>query len=145
EARYTPQGIQLTLDEALLFPSARAQLTGEGLAMLEQISRAIKPLNRHIRVVGHTDDRPIRSRRFASNWELSAARAVSVVAFFIQQGGIAPTRLSAAGYGASRPRAPNDTPGNRARNRRVEIILGQPLVMDVNVKHNEGHEPVRVR
>jgi chemotaxis protein MotB len=76
-----------------------------------------------VRVEGHTDNVSIHTKRFPSNWELSIARAVSVVKHFAEVNQIDPQRLSAVGYGKSRPVAPNDTPSNRAKNRRVEIIL----------------------
>jgi chemotaxis protein MotB len=75
-----------------------------------------------VRVEGHTDAVPIRTARFESNWELSAARAVAVARTF-QAAGLAPERLSATGYGEHRPVGGNETPEERARNRRVEILM----------------------
>jgi chemotaxis protein MotB len=74
-------------------------------------------------VEGHTDDVPIENKRFPSNWELSVARAVKVVKYFISKGNISPERLSAAGYGDSKPLYPNVSNHNRELNRRVGIIL----------------------
>jgi chemotaxis protein MotB len=74
-------------------------------------------------IEGHTDDVPIHTRLFRSNWELSTARASAVIAFLIEALGFDPTRLSAAGYGEFHPRVPNDTAENRARNRRVDIVI----------------------
>ena len=124
EAVYTPDGIHLTLDDKLLFGSGSARLTTGGETLLDRVARIIKPLKRTIRVEGHTDNRPIATSAYPSNWELSTARAVSVVKYLIQSAGIAPQSLAAAGYGDSRPRAPNDTERNMSKNRRVEIILG---------------------
>ncbi|MBW2599847.1 MAG: OmpA family protein [Deltaproteobacteria bacterium] len=76
-----------------------------------------------MRIEGHTDDIPISSRIFSSNWELSTARAVNVVKYFISEGGILPERLSAAGYADSKPLFPNVSDHNRELNRRVEVIL----------------------
>ena len=76
-----------------------------------------------VRIEGHTDNVAIRSGRFPSNWDLSIVRAVHVVKYFIDAGKIAPQRLSAVGYGESKPLYPNDSPANREKNRRVEIIL----------------------
>ncbi|RZA32435.1 MAG: flagellar motor protein MotD, partial [Lysobacteraceae bacterium] len=73
-------------------------------------------------VEGHTDTLPITNERFASNWELSAVRAASVVRLFIESG-VQDARLSAIGHGATRPVAPNDTPANQARNRRVAVMI----------------------
>ena len=91
---------------------------------MDRVARIIKPLKRTIRVEGHTDNRPIATSDYPSNWELSTARAVSVVKYLIHSAGIAPKCLAAAGYGDSRPRAPNDTERDMSKNRRVEIILG---------------------
>jgi chemotaxis protein MotB len=124
EAVYTPEGIHLTLDDKLLFSSGSARLTPGGEALLDRVGRIIKPLKRSIRVEGHTDNRPIATTAFPSNWELSTARAVRVVKYLIQAAGIAPQYLAAAGYGDSKPRVPNDSEPNMSRNRRVEIILG---------------------
>jgi chemotaxis protein MotB len=76
-----------------------------------------------LRVEGHTDDVPIHTVRFRSNWNLSTARATRVVEFLSTRAGIAPARLSAAGYGEFHPRGPNDSPAGRARNRRVDIVV----------------------
>jgi chemotaxis protein MotB len=124
EAVYTPDGIHLTLDDRLLFGSGSARLTAGGEALLDKVGRIIKPLKRSIRVEGHTDNRPIATTLYPSNWELSTARAISVVKYLIQAAGIAPRDLAAAGYGDSKPRAPNDTEDDMSKNRRVEIILG---------------------
>lgn len=124
EAVYTPDGIHLTLDDKLLFGIGSARLTAGGEALLERVARIIKPLKRTIRVEGHTDNRPIATTDYPSNWELSTARAISVVKYLIHAAGIAPQYLAAAGYGDSRPRAPKDTERDRSKNRRVEIILG---------------------
>jgi chemotaxis protein MotB len=124
EAVYTPDGIHLTLDDKLLFDTGSAGLTAGGQALLNRVSHIIKPLKRTIRVEGHTDNRPIATSDYPSNWELSTARAVSVVKYLIHATGIAPRYLAAAGYGASKPRASNDTERNMSKNRRVEIILG---------------------
>jgi chemotaxis protein MotB len=125
EAKYTSRGIELTLNDNLLFQSGSATLTAGGVSLLERVSRIIKPLKRRIRVEGHSDNVPIATARYPSNWELSTARAVNVVKFFVHQGRIDPHLLSAAGYADVKPRAPNDSKVQRAKNRRVEIILGR--------------------
>jgi chemotaxis protein MotB len=76
-----------------------------------------------VRIEGHTDNVPIHTERFASNWELSTLRATTVVRFFIDRAGVAPERLSAAGYAEYFPRVPNDSDANRAMNRRVDIVI----------------------
>ena len=136
EAQYTPRGIQLTLNDNVLFASGEAWLTDRGKKMLAKVAAIIKPMDRSIRVEGHSDSVPIRTRRFPSNWELSTARAVRVVGFFIRQCGIDPRRLSASGCADTRPRAANDTASNRSRNRRVEIIL-EKTVLPTSVQEDE--------
>jgi chemotaxis protein MotB len=125
EAEYTQRGIQLILNDELLFTSGSARLTPQGVALLKRVARIIGPLDRRIRVEGHTDNVPISTERYPSNWELSTARAVQVVKYLSRYGHIPAANLSAAGYGASRPRAVNDSQSGRAKNRRVEIILQQ--------------------
>jgi len=90
--------------------------------VLDEISRFFAKYPYQIRVEGHTDDVPIHSDKFASNWELSAARAVTVARYF-QGLGVVPERLAATGFGEYRPIADNATPEGRAANRRVEIFL----------------------
>ena len=125
EATYTARGIQLTLNDSLLFRSGSATLTADGKNLLERVSRIVRPIKRRIRVEGHSDNIPIATVRYPSNWELSTARAVHVVKYFIHQGRIDPRRLSAVGYADVKPRVSNDSEAQRAKNRRVEIILGQ--------------------
>lgn len=123
EAVYTTKGIKLTLDDSLLFRSGSAEITAVGKALLLKISKVVKPLKRHIRVEGHTDNVPIKTARYPSNWELSTERAINVVKLFIHEGGIIPQKLSAVGYGDVKPIASNANPLTRNENRRVEIIL----------------------
>jgi chemotaxis protein MotB len=125
EAEYTKRGIQLILNDELLFTSGSARLTRQGVVLLKRVGRIIGPLNRRVRVEGHTDNVPISTERYPSNWELSTARAVQVVKYLSRHGDVPARNLSAAGYGASRPRAENDTKSGRSKNRRVEIILQQ--------------------
>jgi chemotaxis protein MotB len=124
EAQYTKKGIHLTLNDNLLFNSGAARLTPQGHTLLDKVASIIGPLGRYIRVEGHTDNIPILTHRYPSNWELSTARAISVVKY-LQSRGIPGHYLSAAGYGESKPRAANDTAHSRSKNRRVEIILQQ--------------------
>jgi chemotaxis protein MotB len=126
EAEYTRKGIRITLRDELLFRSGSAKITEEGHRLLNTLAAVIRPMQRHVRIEGHTDDRPISTLRYPSNWELSTARAVNVLTYLLQ-GDLDPVLLSAAGYGSCRPRVPNDSQDNRALNRRVEIILGQTV------------------
>jgi chemotaxis protein MotB len=115
--------IDIHLPDALLFESGRADLKDSAGSLLRQISPELGRFQGEIVVEGHTDDQPLGSRsRYKSNWELSVARAFSVIQF-LTQNGVDPERLSARGYGAYRPRVANDSAENRAVNRRIEIIL----------------------
>lgn len=120
------RGLILSLPEEAAFPIASTELSAEARSTIARIAEAASPASNFIRIEGHTDDVPIRTSRFASNWELSTARASAVVAFLVESLGIAPARLSAAGYGEFHPRVPNDTPENRARNRRIDIVILDP-------------------
>jgi chemotaxis protein MotB len=111
------------LPEGVLFDSARAEIKDEGQETLRGVAQILAQIqNREFLIVGHTDNVPIRSRRFPSNWELSAARGV-VVARFLAENGMDPNRLGAAGYADTQPVASNDSDGGRAQNRRIEIVL----------------------
>ena len=110
------------LPEGVLFDSGRAEIKDEGQATLQQVAQVLASLDRSFLVSGHTDNIPIRSRRFPSNWDLSAARGV-VVARFLAESGVPVERLAAAGYADTQPTASNDTDEGRAQNRRIEIVL----------------------
>jgi chemotaxis protein MotB len=114
------------MQDKILFPSGSARVSKEGKEALDKVADALKNLTgRIVRVEGHTDDVPTGKGPYPSNWELSTARALAVVKYF-QERGVDPGGLSAAGYGQYHPLAPNDTPENRAQNRRIEIVLAAP-------------------
>lgn len=111
------------LGDKILFDPGKTDLKPEGKDALKQVTAVLKTLpNRNFQVAGHTDNVPIKSKKFRSNWDLSTARAVEVTNFMIAAG-MEPKRLSAAGYADQSPVAPNDTPENMAKNRRIEITL----------------------
>jgi chemotaxis protein MotB len=113
----------IALGDKILFDPGKTDLKPEGKDALKQVSEVLKDLqNRNFQVAGHTDNIPIKSQKFRSNWDLSTARAVEVVNFMITSG-LDGKRLSAAGYADMSPVAPNDTTENKARNRRIEITL----------------------
>ena len=117
------RGLILSLPEEAAFPTGRADITPEAEELIGRIAAAVAQEANAIRIEGHTDDVPIRTSRFTSNWELSTARASAVVEHLVTRAGLSPKRLSAAGYGEFHPRVPNDTPQNRARNRRIDIVI----------------------
>jgi flagellar motor protein MotB len=114
---------KVVLREQELFDSGSATLKPEGIKVVTKLAETLKGYpDTVIRSEGHTDDRPISTGRFPSNWELSSARATEVVRS-LQKQGISPERLIAIGYGDTRPAAPNTDAESRAKNRRVEIIV----------------------
>ncbi len=113
----------IELSDNILFDSGDDELKDEGREALSQIAQVLQTIpDRQFQVAGHTDNIPIRSRRFPSNWELSSARAVNVARYLIEQG-MSADRISAAGYADTQPVASNATPEGRAQNRRIEIVL----------------------
>ena len=116
------RGLVLSLPESATFPVASADVTSTAQAVIARVATTLEPLDVAVRIEGHTDDTPIRTARYSSNWELSTARASAVVARFIEQR-VDPRRLSAAGYGEFHPRASNDTTDGRSSNRRVDVVV----------------------
>jgi chemotaxis protein MotB len=116
------RGLVLSLPESATFPVASADVTSTAQAVIDRVATTLEPLDVAVRIEGHTDDTPIRTARYTSNWELSTARASAVVARFIEQR-VDPRRLSAAGYGEFHPRASNGTADGRASNRRVDVVV----------------------
>ncbi|WP_036213128.1 flagellar motor protein MotD [Massilia alkalitolerans] len=116
------RGIGIELNASVLFAQGEATLQQEAREVLGAVAGLLKDAPQRIEVEGHTDNLPITNERYASNWELSAVRAASVVRLFIESG-VQDLRLSAIGHGATRPVAPNDTPANQARNRRVAVMI----------------------
>ncbi len=119
---YEAIGIRLILQEKVLFESGSADIKPETRQVLDKIYEIIKELPNPVEVEGHTDNIPISTERFPSNWELSTARAGAIVRYLIAKG-ISPERLKASGYADTRPIASNATPEGRAQNRRVEIVI----------------------
>lgn len=117
----SPEGLVVTLQEAGFFDSGAANIRPTALPVLDRIAEILP--NSPLRVEGHTDDVPIHTVQFASNWELSSNRASSIARLLLLHGNIHAEELSVAGYAEFHPTASNDTPGGRARNRRVDIVL----------------------
>ena len=111
------------LGDKILFDPGKTDLKPEGKDALKQVTEVLKTLpNRNYQIAGHTDNAPIKSAKFRSNWDLSTARAVEVLNFMVSAG-MEPKRVSAAGYADTSPVAANDNPENKAKNRRIEITL----------------------
>ena len=118
--------LTVNLVDAVLFDSGKAEVKEDGLAVLQKVVDILKTVkDKTIRIEGHTDNVQIRgllATKYATNWELSAARAINVTRF-LQQQGLEPAALAAAAYGEYKPVAPNDSDEGRAKNRRIEIVL----------------------
>ncbi|MCR4441835.1 MAG: OmpA family protein [Peptococcaceae bacterium] len=121
--RVDERGLHISITGTVLFNDASAALTPQAKEFISIIFEQLKNLPNPILIEGHTDNRPINTREFPSNWELSAARSINLVRYLIEEYKFDPRRLSSAAYGEYRPVAPNDTPENQAKNRRVEIII----------------------
>ena len=119
----TDQGVALQLKDNVLFETASANLTDNSYPVLDKIYNLITDIPNKLLVEGHTDNRPINTEKYPSNWELSTARAVNVLKYFVEAKGVSPERLSAAGYGEYKPLADNDTWENMSKNRRVSILI----------------------
>ena len=119
--------MRIILTGDLLFEQGKAELSGAARSSLTKITEVLKATPYMINVVGHTDNVPMRSGRFQSNWELSVARASTVARFLIEDASMNPNQFVVSGYSSYRPVAPNTTTANRARNRRVEIVISKRL------------------
>ena len=123
EAEVDPRGAVLRLPATVVFESGSASVSQEGLDVLDQIALVLRHVDNQVVIEGHTDDLPTNGRGFATNWELSTARATEVLRWLLDGRKLPAPRFSAAGYADTHPRFANDTPEHRALNRRVEIIV----------------------
>jgi chemotaxis protein MotB len=131
QTEITERGLVIHIVESALFDEGSAILKSKAMEVLDLVYEDIRDKPNHIRIEGHTDDRPIRTPQFPSNWELSAARATEVVRYYIDNYSFPPDKISALGYGEFRPVQPNNSIENRARNRRVDIVI---LTMELSLK-----------
>lgn len=124
QANLTERGIHLVIADSVMFRTGEARLIEPSRTVLRILAKLLDTEVKSVVVEGHTDNRPIDTERYPSNWELSTVRAASSVRFLHEHAsGFDPSRFTAVGYGSHRPRATNETPPGRARNRRVEIML----------------------
>ncbi len=144
EVTIDDRGLHINLkDSDLFFRSGEAQLKPSTYKTLDKIAELIqKKFSRHlIRIEGHTDNLPIRSSAFPSNWELSASRACSVARYFVDNKDFHPELIAAIGYADNKPLVPNISEKNRRKNRRVEIIVLKNLLAKSEPKGNENIKP----
>lgn len=124
EVKNAGDWIEVNIQASVLFDSGSANISRPAIAILNKVSGVLKDSNNPIHVEGYTDNLPIETRQFPSNWELSAARAASVVRLF-QEADLKPERMAAVGYGEFHPVADNATEEGRARNRRISIVISK--------------------
>ena len=133
----TQQGVLVTIADSMVFESGHTDVRPEALPVLEALADVMNDSSvKEIRVQGHTDNVPIRSGQFPSNWELSSVRAVMVVRVLTELYKVSPERISATGFGEFRPMADNLTTENRAKNRRVELMV---YMHEDNPLYQESH------
>ena len=133
--------LEIEINTDILFPSGAGSFSAAAAPVLDKLAEVLQPFPNPIRVEGHTDNRPIRTAAFPSNWELSAARAASVVHEFTKVG-IDPLRLEIVGFGEFHPRQPNDSPEGRNANRRVAILVLEEVAAGGTLTAKSGdHAP----
>lgn len=120
-------GISIRLADNLIFPTASADVRPEALPLLDIAAAVINELGREVRVEGHTDNVPLVTARYPSNWELSSSRATAVLRYIVEEAAVEPTLVHAAGYADTRPIANNLTPEGRALNRRADLVIVYPV------------------
>jgi chemotaxis protein MotB len=123
EMRITPEGFVISLRELGFFNSGQADLLPGAGEKIEKIGRILSQRGLELRIEGHSDDQPIHTAQFRSNWELSTARAMAVLLLLVDDAGFDPKQISVVGYGQYRPIADNATPEGRKVNRRVDLVV----------------------
>lgn len=123
KVREEDRGVVLQLDETILFDPGKADLKKKSENVLNMVTKIVKDLPNDVLIEGNTDDVPMFNEEFQSNWELSTARAVSVVKYFVSEKKLDPTRFAVKGYGEYKPLVENNSTKNRTINRRVDILI----------------------
>lgn len=131
------RGVVLVLQEKVLFESGSADLIHSAYPFLNKVGTLLKSIPNPIRVEGHTDNRPISTYRYPSNWELSSARASSVVRYLETNYNLETTRFTVVGFGETRPIVENTGPESWQKNRRVEIVISDPTYNESMTNENE--------
>jgi len=124
--RLSDDAVIVSLSSNLLFGPARATVNPQAEPVLDRIAELLRTVPNAIRVEGHTDDIPVTGGAYATNWELSTARATAVLRYLVEQGGVTPDRIHAAGFAEFEPIADNSTPDGRAQNRRADVVILYP-------------------
>lgn len=149
QVRLEARGLVISLREATFFPSGEDHIDPATYPTLEKIAGTLRSLPNPVRLEGHTDSVPIHTSRFRSNWDLSAARSIAMLQLLSQRFGIPEHRLAVAGYADTAPLDSNDSPGGRARNRRVDLVILNQRVLNseppASIDRGAGQPPVRRR
>jgi chemotaxis protein MotB len=137
------RGLVISFLAEVLFDSGKAKIRTEAYSALDKVSRVLSENvpDMEIGIEGHTDNQPIKYSKWRSNWELSSARAMSVLHYLVDKKGIDPARVSAIGYGEYRPVASNDTAEGRQQNRRVEIVILPKIIKSRQLPEPENVIP----
>ena len=123
DVRLEPRGLVITLPQAILFESGEDRINASAVPIISQIADALANINNKVELAGYADTVPIHNRRFKNNWELSAARSLSLLNLLASRYGIDESRLSVSSYGSHNPKSSNETADGRAGNRRVEVLI----------------------
>lgn len=137
------EGVLISISEQLLFQPGSADIQPNAKTVLDRLATMLKTIPNDVRVVAHTDPTPPANPLYPSNWDLSTARAVTIVRYLIEYGGIGPERLTAAGQAEYHPVFPNDTPEHMAFNRRADIVIVYPLEKQ-SVSSSGGLKPITI-
>jgi|SRR5579871_850039 len=146
------RGLVVSFKQAALFPSGEDVISTDAYPGVESVAAAIRRIPNPVRLEGHTDSKPIKTVRFRSNWELSAARSIALLELLSARFGVPKERLSITGYAETAPIADNDTEEGRARNRRVDIVIlneqgvmGEPVKVETPTPPEANSKPVELR
>ncbi|MGI5901910.1 MAG: flagellar motor protein MotB [Desulfitobacteriia bacterium] len=134
------EGLAISIQDVMLFNSGDATVLESVTPLLLQISKNLDTVDNKIKVAGHTDNVPIHNAQFRSNWDLSAMRAINVMNFMVEEGGLNPERFTIQGFGEYSPVADNSTEEGRAKNRRVEIFLSRKHLPENDIDFSENED-----
>ncbi len=139
------EGLVISLREIGFFESGSANLRRSSMDALDRLAAVLGPRDEMLRIEGHTDNMPIHTQQFSSNWELSTARATELVQVFILRYKFSPARLAAAGYAQYHPVDSNDTAEGRAHNRRVDIVVLNPVASGIFKSSTQRSDPQQAK
>jgi chemotaxis protein MotB len=134
EVTLEPRGLVVSLKQTAFFPSGADVIDPTTAPTVEKLAEALNAVSNPLRIEGHTDSQPIHTARFRSNWELSAARAISMMELLATRYNVDRSRVAITGFADNAPEASNDTPEGRAKNRRVDVVIMNHLALKPRAK-----------